>query len=62
MLKNKAQIARESIKTTPELQGPLSGAHMDPSAESEFASRARVNVRAGGAHLQLRSPSPPPPP
>ena len=43
MLKNKAQIARESIKTTLELPGPFSGPWT--SAESEFGFCAR-NVRA----------------
>ena len=36
MLKNKAQIAWESIKTTPELSGPFSGPWTP--AESEFGS------------------------
>ena len=36
MLKNKAEVAREGIKTTLELPGPLSG-RWTP-AESEFSS------------------------
>ena len=52
MLKNKAQIARESIKTTLELPGPLSGPWTP--AESEFGSALIMCVRA---HL-LRPPPP----
>ena len=44
MLKNKAQIARESIKTTLELPGPLSGPWTP--AESEFGSALVMCVRA----------------
>ena len=44
MLTNKAQIARDSIKTTLELTGPLSG-HWTP-AESEFGSALVMCVRA----------------
>ena len=44
MLKNKAQIAWESIKITLELPGPLSGA-LDPGRKwGRFRAR---NVRAG---------------
>ena len=53
MLKNKAQIARESIKTTLELPGPLSGPWTP--AESEFGSALVMCVLA---HNLL---SPPPP-
>ena len=52
MLKNKAQLARESIKTTLELPGPLSGPCMAP-AESEFGSALVMCVRA---HNLLRPP------
>ena len=45
MLKNKAQNARESIKTTLELPGPLSGPCMEP-CRKWVRFRAR-NVRAG---------------
>ena len=51
MLKNKAQIAREGIKTTLELPGPLSGP-LTP-AESEFGS---VLVMCVLAHNLLRPP------
>ena len=51
MLKNKAQIARESIKTTLELPGPLSGPWTP--AESEFGSALVMCVRA---HNLLRPP------
>ena len=57
MLKNKAQTARESIKTTPELPGPLSGPWTP--AESEFGSALVMCVLA---HNLLRLPPPPPPP
>ena len=42
---NTAQIARESIKTTLELPGPLGGPWTP--AESEFGSVLVRNVRAG---------------
>ena len=45
MLKNKAQIARESIKITLELPGPLSGP-WTPVKSREVRFRAR-NVHAG---------------
>ena len=45
MLKNKAQIARKSIKTTLELPGPLSGPWTP--AESEFGSALTMCMRAG---------------
>ena len=51
MLKNKAQIARESIKTTLELPGPLSGSWTP--AESEFGFALVMCVRA---HNLLRAP------
>ena len=51
MLKNKAQIARESIITTLELPGPLSGPWTP--AESEFGSALVMCVRA---HNLLRPP------
>ena len=51
MLKNKAQIARESIKTTLELPGPLSGPWTP--AESEFGSALVMCVLA---HNLLRPP------
>ena len=51
MLKNKAQIARESIKTTLELPGPLSG--LWTPAESEFSFALVMCVRA---HNLLRPP------
>ena len=54
MLKNNAQIARESIKTTLELPGPLS-APWTP-AESEFGSALVMCVRE---HNLLRPPPPP---
>ena len=44
MLKNKAQIARESIKTTLELPGPLNGPWTP--AESEFGSALVMCVQA----------------
>ena len=44
MLKNKAQIAQEKIKTTLELPGPLSGPWTP--AESEFCSVLVMCVRA----------------
>ena len=50
MLKNKAQIAWESIKTTLELPGPW------PPAESEFGSALVMCV------LAHNPPTPPPPP
>ena len=53
MLKNKAQIAQESIKTTLELPGPLSGPWTP--AKCEFGS-ALVFVHAG-----TQSFAPPPP-
>ena len=53
MLKNKAQIARESIKTTLELPGPLSRPWT--SAESEFGSALVMFVRA---HHLLHPPTP----
>ena len=53
MLKNKAQIARKSIKTTLELPGPLSGPCTP--AESEFGSALIMCVRA---HNLLRPPPP----
>ena len=52
MLKNNAQIARESIQTTLELPGPFSGPWTP--AESEFGS-ALVCVLA---HNLLRPPPP----
>ena len=55
MLKNKAQIERESIKTTPELPGSLRG-QWTP-AETEFGSALVMCVRA---HNLLRPPPPPP--
>ena len=51
MLRNKAQIARESIKTTLELPGPLSGPWTP--AESELGSALVMCVRA---HNLLRPP------
>ena len=51
MLKNKAQIARESIKTTLELPGPLSGPWTP--AKSEFGSALVMCERA---HNLLRPP------
>ena len=51
MLENKAQIARESIKTTLELPGPLSGPWTP--AESEFGSALVMCVLA---HNLLRPP------
>ena len=51
MLKNMAQIARETIKTTPELSGPLSGPWTP--AKSEFGSAL---VRCVLAHNLLRPP------
>ena len=53
MLKNKAQIARESIKTTTELPGTLSGPWTP--VESEFGSALVICVRA---HNHLRPPPP----
>ena len=53
MLKNKAQIARESIKTTTELPGPLSGPWTP--AESEFGSALVMYVMA---HSLSRPPPP----
>ena len=53
MLKNKAQIARESIKITPEFPGPLSGPWTP--AESEFGPALVMCVLA-------QNLSPPPPP
>ena len=53
MLKNKAQIAQESIKTTLELPWPLSGPWTP--AESEFGS---VLVMCG--HIIFCTPPPPP--
>ena len=50
-LKNKAQIARESINTTPVLPGPLSG--LWTPAESEFGSTLVMCVLA---HNLLRPP------
>ena len=44
MLKNKAQIARESSKTTLQLPGPLSGPWTPP--KSEFGSTLVMCVRA----------------
>ena len=44
MLKNKAQIARETIKTTLELSGPLSGPWIP--AKSEFGSALVMCVLA----------------
>ena len=44
ILKNKAQIARESIKTTLELPGPLSGPWTH--AESEFGSALVMCLRS----------------
>ena len=55
MLKNKAQIARESIKITPELPGPLRRPWTP--AESEFGSALVMCVLA---HNLLRPPPPPP--
>ena len=55
MLKNKAQIARESIKTSLELPGPLSGPWTP--AESEFGSALVMCVPA---HNILRARPPPP--
>ena len=57
MLNNKTRIARESIKTTQEPRGPLSGPWTP--AENEFSSALVMRVRA---HNLLRSPPPPPPP
>ena len=51
MLKNKAQIARESIKTNLELPGPLSGPWTP--AECEFSFALVMCVRA---HNMLRPP------
>ena len=51
MLKNKTQIARESIKITLELPGPLSGPWTP--AESEFGSALVMCVLA---HNLLRPP------
>ena len=51
MLKNEAQIARESIKTTRELPGPLSGPWTP--AEREFGPALVMFVRA---HNLLRPP------
>ena len=48
---NKAQIARESIKTTPELPGPLSGPWTP--AKREFGSALVMIVLA---HNLLRPP------
>ena len=56
MPKNKAQIAQESIKTTLELPGPLSGPWTP--AESEFGSALVMCVLA---HNLLPPPTPPPP-
>ena len=53
MLKHKVQIARESIKTTPELPGPLSGPWTP--AECEFGSALVMCVLA---HNLLRPPPP----
>ena len=53
MPKNKAKIARESIKTTLELPGPLSGPWTP--AESEFGSALVMCVRA-----LFFAPPPPP--
>ena len=53
MLKNKAQIARESIKITLELPGPLNGPWTP--AESEFGSALEMCV---WAHNLLRPPPP----
>ena len=44
MLKNRAQIAREGIKTTLELPGPLSGPWTP--AENEFGFTLVMCVRA----------------
>ena len=55
MLENKARIARESIKITLELPGPLSGPWT--LAESEFGSALVMCVLA-----QNLLPPPPPPP
>ena len=55
IIKNKAQIARESIKTTLALPGPLSGSWTP--VESEFGSAVLIGVRA---HNLLRPPPPPP--
>ena len=51
MLRNKVQIARESITTTLKLPGPLSGPWTP--AESEFSSALIMCVRA---HNLLRPP------
>ena len=56
MLKNKAQIPRESIKTTPELPGPLSGPWI--TAENEFGSALVMCIW----HVNFCAPPPPPPP
>ena len=53
MLKNKTQIARESIKTTLELPGPLSGPWTP--TESEFSSALVMCVLA-----QITFCAPPP--
>ena len=55
MLKTKAQIARESIKTTLELPAPLSGPWTP--AESEFGFALVMYMLA---HNLLRPPPPPP--
>ena len=47
MLKNKAQIARESIKTTLEFPGPLSGPWTLPKVSSVPRLYALVYLRAG---------------
>ena len=54
MLKNEAQIARESIKTTLELPGPLSGPWTPDVSEFGFAL-----VMCVRAHNLLRPPPPP---
>ena len=51
MLQNKAQIVRESIKTTLELPGPISGPWTP--TESEFGSALVMCVRA---HNYFRAP------
>ena len=53
MIKNKAQIARETIKTTLELPGPLSGSWTP--AEREFTSALVMCVLA---YNILRPPPP----
>ena len=56
MLKNKAQVARESIKTTLEFPGPLMGPWT--LAEGEFGSALVICVLGLLAHKLFRPPPP----